>query len=373
MSDSEDTSNKSSQAAEARQKLIEQLNRWRELVPPPFGVAGQGGGAAAGSGPATGSAAEEGAAAMPPPWPWPWSMPDAAAGAETPWGQFPWGAPSGPGAPWWTAFPSGVGAGVTPGGATGEGAHATSPVVRMKPSGERPPLYLVHGMLGSVFPFHKLALHLDPERPLYGLQARGLNGNEEPRTTITSMAEAYAEHILKTKSSGPIHVGGYSFGGWVAWEIARVLREANEPIGSVILLGALAPLSADAAEPFKDVRFGIQTLGDVMKLATNSWAAEFPGMMTGLPPMQRVTMANQIAAATYAPDSFEQLIDLVLTEDQRGLAQADETLGWARLTGTAEVHVETTSGSHFGLFEEPQVKELGARMEACMLRREDHG
>ncbi|MCG8616268.1 MAG: thioesterase domain-containing protein, partial [Desulfobacterales bacterium] len=94
-----------------------------------------------------------------------------------------------------------------------EGAKAPSPLVAIKASGSRPPFFCVHAILGSVFPYHNLALHMEKDQPFYGLQSTAVDGKTDSSETIEGMAEAYLTAIREVQPKGPYYLGGYSFGG----------------------------------------------------------------------------------------------------------------------------------------------------------------
>ena len=54
------------------------------------------------------------------------------------------------------------------------------PLVPMRPGAEKPPVFLMHGMGGTVIDFVPLARCLQGKQPVYGLEARGNDGREEP-------------------------------------------------------------------------------------------------------------------------------------------------------------------------------------------------
>ncbi|MBL9213335.1 MAG: amino acid adenylation domain-containing protein [Opitutaceae bacterium] len=109
-------------------------------------------------------------------------------------------------------------------------------LVPIKPAGREGPLFLVHGAGGNVLLYRALATHLAADRPLYGLQSRGLDGRTAPLTTIEAMAAAYLAEIRRVQPHGPYHLGGYCLGGTIAYEMAQQLRQAGEEVGLVALL-----------------------------------------------------------------------------------------------------------------------------------------
>lgn len=113
-------------------------------------------------------------------------------------------------------------------------------VVPIKPKGSKIPLFLIHGAGANITPFYGLAEHLDAEQPVYGIQSKGLDGVEAPLETIEEMATYYLEEIRKVYPKGPFHVGGQSFGAYVAFEMAKQMKSKGEPVGRVFLFDVSA-------------------------------------------------------------------------------------------------------------------------------------
>ncbi len=113
-------------------------------------------------------------------------------------------------------------------------------LVPIKPTGTREPLYIVHGAGLNVLLFNAVAQNLDADQPVYGLQARGLNGVDEPFYSIDEMARHYVNTILAHNPTGPYSLSGFSFGGIVAFEMARQLLEQGRTVSLVALFDAYA-------------------------------------------------------------------------------------------------------------------------------------
>ncbi len=96
-------------------------------------------------------------------------------------------------------------------------------LVPIKPQGRKTPLYIVHGAGLNVLLFNALAKNMDPDQPVYGLQAKGLNGVDEPLDTIEAIAGHYVDAITAHNPGGPYALAGYSFGGIIAFEMNRQL------------------------------------------------------------------------------------------------------------------------------------------------------
>ena len=107
--------------------------------------------------------------------------------------------------------------------------------------GQAPPFFLVAGMFGNVLNLRHLATLVGADRPFFGLQARGLFGDEPPHESFEEMAAAYIEEIRTVQPHGPYSIGGFSGGGLTAFEIAHQLRAAGESIGLLLLLDSRLP------------------------------------------------------------------------------------------------------------------------------------
>ena len=110
-------------------------------------------------------------------------------------------------------------------------------------SATNPPFFLVAGMFGNVLNLRHLANLIGTDREFYGLQAKGLYGDQEPHTTFESMAKDYIAELRTVQPHGPYYLGGFSGGGITAFEIARQLREEGEEIALLVLLDTPLPTS----------------------------------------------------------------------------------------------------------------------------------
>ncbi|MEU6235807.1 amino acid adenylation domain-containing protein [Kitasatospora sp. NPDC047058] len=117
-----------------------------------------------------------------------------------------------------------------------ESGDGLGQVLPLRTGGSRPPLFAVHPGGGLGWCYSGLVRHLDRDRPLYALQARGLDGNGELPGTVAEMAADYLQLIREVQPSGPYHLLGWSFGGTVAHELARQLQEAGEEVALLAML-----------------------------------------------------------------------------------------------------------------------------------------
>jgi thioesterase domain-containing protein len=99
-----------------------------------------------------------------------------------------------------------------------------------------------------VFHFRQLAQHLGSERPVYGLLGQLLDEEGRYLERVEELATLYVRDVRRVRPTGPYHLLGFCFGGLVAYEMARQLRQAGEAVGFVGLIETDAP-GAPAAPP----------------------------------------------------------------------------------------------------------------------------
>ena len=114
-----------------------------------------------------------------------------------------------------------------------------SPLVALRPGGSGPAFFCVHAADGFLFPFYDLARRLG--RPFFGVQPFGMDDDGPASASVEEMAARYVDAALATQPEGPYHLGGWSLGGLVAFEMARRLVEAGSEVATVAILDTPAP------------------------------------------------------------------------------------------------------------------------------------
>lgn len=115
------------------------------------------------------------------------------------------------------------------------------PLIELRPGSEALPVFMTHGMGGNILEFFELIRDLRTARAIYGLQAKGSDGSEAPLTRIEHMARFHLETIKKIQPRGPYSLIGYSLGGLVMLEIARLLRAKGEGVALVVMIDSYPP------------------------------------------------------------------------------------------------------------------------------------
>src|SRR5262249_32864634 len=121
---------------------------------------------------------------------------------------------------------------------------AGTSLVEIQSKGSKPPLFLVHGAGGGMFwGYVNLSRHLGRDQPVYGFKSRGLDDLEEFES-LEQMAAQYIKDLRVVQPNGPYHLGGYCFGGNVAFEMARQLSAVGQEVALLALMNCAPPNSS---------------------------------------------------------------------------------------------------------------------------------
>lgn len=116
-----------------------------------------------------------------------------------------------------------------------EEALTASSLVPLQKSGDKPPLFCIHPAGGTVFCYMALADCFRGDRPVFGIQAVGIDGRHPPHSNIEEMTRHYAKVIREAQPCGPYHLAGWSLGGNIAYEVAQRLRTEGDEVGLLAL------------------------------------------------------------------------------------------------------------------------------------------
>jgi amino acid adenylation domain-containing protein/FkbH-like protein len=276
----------------------------------------------------------------------------------------------------------------------------SSLLVPIQPQGTRPPLFLVHGAGGDVlWGYANLAAHLGQDQPIYGIKSRG-QGGEEEFSNLTAMAEFYASVLLQFQPEGPYLLGGYCFGGNVAYEMARILRQRGHEVSLVALIDS-SPSNAGYERlawwrPYRFARNLYYWLEDFAALKPEDRRHFFlrKGRALLRKLKQRFSRGKtgeivdleDVIDLTYFPENelklwqchldalvqhveqpYEGQVTLLRTRGQPIFCSFDEDFGWGRLV-RGELHLQVIPGSHENIFVDPNVQVLARELEACLCR-----
>ena len=263
-------------------------------------------------------------------------------------------------------------------------------LVALRETGTRPPIFCVPGGGGNVLYFRNLAMNLPEDQPFWALQAPGLDGSEtvDDAKVIASM---YIDEIRTIQPRGPYYLGGASYGGNIALEMAQQLTLGGEEVAFLGLFDtynlAYGKMIPRTKVIFCHTRFFVQRASaSLAKLATTSpknWPRYFRDavrasmMLAGRvlkiiisePPnqkqtrpagpvrrlddnpnevvdvLEKVLKSNMLAVERYVPQPYPGLITLFRATVGLVEPYQDKYLGWEPVA-RGGIELEIIPGRH---------------------------
>ncbi|MGA8443154.1 MAG: amino acid adenylation domain-containing protein [Candidatus Sulfotelmatobacter sp.] len=245
---------------------------------------------------------------------------------------------------------------------------ARSAVIALQPLGSKAPFFFVHGLGGSVLRFRDLARHMAPDQPFFGIQAQGLDGTQPCLERVEDMADLYLEHLRSAQPEGPYYLGGYSFGGYVALEMARRLLAQGDEIRTLVLLDTYAGEAKSLFERF----LSLSTEQKVAYLSRRT-RRYHKGIKRRIdfmflpPAVKNVRRTLAVAENNYRLQAYSGRILLFRASDKGLRGLEDPTGGWHKyVAGGVEVH--EIDGDHGDILNEPNVESLARELRDCLER-----
>jgi acetoacetyl-CoA synthetase len=242
-------------------------------------------------------------------------------------------------------------------------------VVKLRDGFGNPPVFIAHGMGGSVMEIFQLVKSIQTERAIYGLQSNGFNGNEEPLARVEDMAQRFIEVMKDLQPHGPYALIGYSFGGLVMLEIAQRLFGQGEKVALLAMLESyphhnMLPLSqrlalfARRAKHHAAIfgrlsmrkKFAYATRKSERMHASRNLTGESARPENGLSPgtaEERYRSASELAMIKYSPRFYRGKINFVRAARQSSSFPDDPRVTWQKLSDKFEM--DEVPGDHFGI------------------------
>jgi thioesterase domain-containing protein/acyl carrier protein len=279
-----------------------------------------------------------------------------------------------------------------------------SSLVAIQPNGAKRPFFCVPGTGGNIIYFYDLARHLGSDRPFYGLQALGLDGESEPHRRLEDMAAHYIKIIQTVQPQGPYLLGGHSLGSWVAFEMARQLRDRGQTVALLAIMDTPAPCPDkkptdieldDTAWLIKIANLAERLLGKSLEVSDDDLHSLDPEEQLNyltkrliavdlLPPeagiaqvrgLVQVFKANHEASARYVSrEVYPDRISLFraskvhpedFARDKSSVILKHPDWGWGQLSaGSVDLHI--VPGDHITMMAQPHVQVLAQRLRTCI-------
>jgi amino acid adenylation domain-containing protein len=261
------------------------------------------------------------------------------------------------------------------------GSSARPLVVALKAAGKRPPFFLVPGSEGHPLSYYGLARHADPDQPVFSLQYPEPGPEEPYPDRIEDLAARFVPEILALQPRGPFRLGGHSFGGVVAFELAQQLTALGHEVSVLVLFDTWGkgypsrrPLPARLVRHFRHLRtlgFADQRAylaGKSAALLARAAASLRRRLARPAPPAPAgplpVGLINHLARRQYQPRTFPGRIVLFRAEEIPGWIGScfdDRRMGWGDLA-SAGIDVQTVPGDHLTILDRRNVAALSARL-----------
>lgn len=270
-------------------------------------------------------------------------------------------------------------------------------LVPIQTKGSKPPLFCVHAIGGNVLSYIGLATYLGPEQPIYGLQARGLDGQQSPHRKMEDMAADYIKEMRTVQPKGPYFLAGHSLGGLIAFEIAQQLVGAGETVAFLGMFDSLSPTLFNKETPpfsyqlsihklnfsrlqglqkvtyitnrvYWKIKPYIQKLNNRFSLGLDRFLEEkFGGgiSINEVKSFQYIEEANREAAKNYLPGIYSGKITVFRAIERPTNRYYYPLLGWEEFT-EGDVEVVEVAGHHKTLILEPYVRSLAEKLKCCL-------
>ncbi|MBN4004268.1 non-ribosomal peptide synthetase [Nostoc sp. LPT] len=277
-----------------------------------------------------------------------------------------------------------------------------SPLVAIQPNGSNLPFFSLPGAGGYPFYFYNLARYLGPDQPLYSFQANNLDGGLQPITQVEDIAAHYIQAIQAVQPQGPYFLGGHSFGGKVAFEMAQQLLHQGHLVALVVIFDTKAPTYqknktgadwddtkwltefAKALEIVfaKNLDISYETLQPLEPKEQLKCVLQRFQMVNILPPDVQTTQLNnlvQVFKANHLVDYLPQQVYptriTLLRASEASVEEPtsqfpseilqDTAWGWSKFS-CEPVDIHFVPGNHITMMTQPHVQILAEQLRACI-------
>jgi amino acid adenylation domain-containing protein len=274
-----------------------------------------------------------------------------------------------------------------------------SSILPVQAEGTKPPFFLVHGAGGGMlWGYANLSKHLGNDQPVYVFNSRGMDGLEE-FSTVEELAAQYVRELRAFQPEGPYYLGGYCFGGEVAFEMAQQLLAQGERVGLLALANSMPPNSGFAKPNFSALW--------LMRFCRNSWhwfmysrrwtaqqkrtfvqrklralkkrlchclritnntptdAADVVDLSLYSEVQQRLWEVHLRASDNYRPKPYPGRIAVFRTRFHPFFCSFDPAFGWTEFA-KGDLIVKIIPGGHESILDEPHVQSVAVELKELL-------
>jgi thioesterase domain-containing protein/acyl carrier protein len=274
-------------------------------------------------------------------------------------------------------------------------------LIPIQTSGDGNPLFLVHGVGGGVLGYRDLVKELGKDRPIYGLQAVGLNTQDAFDQSVEEMASHYIKMMRSFRPKGPYLLGGYCFGGVIAYQMACELEKQGEEVALLAMFeGVLPAAKKHQISIFKRASVFLQSLPnwikdyarmspDELRFRSSSTIAKVWLKIKYQPELQsrirvqeildteldlvprrsvELTKIHSAALHQYNPEAYGGKVTIFRARNRSVnevvFGSLDPTMGWGDLV-QGGVEVKMVEGFHRNIHLPPYVASLASELKQC--------
>jgi len=209
------------------------------------------------------------------------------------------------------------------------------------------PLFCVHPGFGLAWSYANLLPFLSKTEPVYGVQAQGFDSQEKLPSCFQELVDHYVDVIVGLQQQGPIRLLGWSYGGLVAFAIARRLRSLERDVEELVLIDPHLPDRGATLD-----RFRLSAQGQ----------AELQAVLAVAPEPKRAR--NIIQNLARIQSEFEELSyagDVLLMPAADGLTP-DEVQRWRTLI-TGQTSVAPIAADHYDMMSRSGAEQIVAAIK----------
>lgn len=227
-----------------------------------------------------------------------------------------------------------------------------SPLIALKDGSQGPPVFIASGLGGGPAEFFQLVKYMRAPNAIYGLQPKGIEGFDEPSERIEDMADFYLRAVRRLEPHGPYILIGYSLGGLVTLEMARLLESSGQEVALLVMLDSYPDINA--LPPVQFLRLLAQrTKRRITNFRqpprTDMRLGGLPGpgaISTFAPAFERVRDAAYRALRRYRPAPYRRPVKFARASEITEFPDDPKTV-WSHLI--PNLQVETVPGDHLSM------------------------
>lgn len=225
----------------------------------------------------------------------------------------------------------------------------------IQPEGSRIPFFCVHGDEANYF----LPKYLGEDQPFYAFFHQGDDGLRIAHTSVKDIAAHFIQEMRSVRPHGPYLIGGYSFGGVVAYEMAKQLMAAGDDVPLLVLFDTYAPSEFKRVMD-QEERFYFPLKNALMRAAANWYLKRNKPLPGKLRHFYIIDVYDQ-AIRDYDAGTYNGPLTIFKAASSIG----PEHMGWVQQEPTS-MDIRIVPGDHYSLVKEPDVKAVAHELANCL-------